>query len=465
MTTKPTATDKPADVMPEIDADDGIDHNAGAGVVDQGSGDEGQQPEQRHEIRTEGAFDDARTAAVKAYRAKRDAEAAAAKGQNIPGRHMQVGQVLTGQEGPNGQEVEHGRLIPEGEEPPADEPVDDQGQQAADDEGQRQPAPAAKTPAAPAQFGDDTEIPLVIDGRVVTKKLSEIVRHAQRDLSTDNRLEEANRLLREARATSAAPGTPGDQGEGANGGDRRPASQARQPEQQPDDEPIDVETARALARKIQVGDEEEGAQAIAELIQTVAKRANAQQPGVDQIRQATRQELQHQENRREITTALEKFSTTYPTIVADADLTEVAMNRVKAELRADLKAAGLDDESLNAIKDDTNALTNAHRSLRQQGARVRDYVTLLDNVGSYLQNKFGQAPAQQQQRQQNPSLRPGQPSQQPDPRLQQRQDMKRQAPLQPRAAGVRGTNQPMQAKPKSKADIVAEMRRNRGFTH
>lgn len=105
---------------------------------------------------------------------------------------------------------------------------------------------AANQPAAPAS-SDDQMITLIVDGKEVTRPLSEVLdagkRYLQKDMTADERLVEATRILKEANEKFGKP----------------------QPAERPSEAlPVEDDDA-ALARAIQLGSDEEARAAIAKL--------------------------------------------------------------------------------------------------------------------------------------------------------------------------------------------------------
>lgn len=422
---------KTPDIMPDPidDSADSTEREIAQEPVDNGQDEQGQEP-----IESEGAFDNDREAIVKRYRAQRS------KGTPLV---PQEPENTDGQDDPPPQQQTRQQ-----QEPP-----------------QRQQQQAPQDPPPP----EDPEFPLVINGRVVTKKLSEIIGHAQRDLAADNRLEEAKALLREARALRADPNgsenPPADQGQ--RGASQQPTeSRGTSPVHPPADVEIEEELFDRVAQGLQVGDQSDGREVLKQFAKTIIEKVQgntSRVPDETAIREMTRRELQEAERQREIDEALTSFSQDFSHIIQDDDLTEVAQTRLKAELRADLKRAGVAAEDLDKITDPT-ALAHLHRNLRMQGAKLRTYKEVLGDVGNHLTTKFGkpsgaapgqtQSPPRSAQTQQNPARNV----------IAEHQDLKRNAPQQPRAAGVRGTPPSQQPKaPRSRLDIIAEMRRGRGF--
>lgn len=308
-------------------------------------------------------------------------------------------------------------------------------------------------PAAPAQ---DTEIELIIDGKTVKKPLKEVVALAQINGAADSRLEEAKRLLTEAKSLASRP--PEHQ---------RSQQEAAEPtetrtEDPPEHQPglgVDAEKVRDIVHRIQVGDEDEGAEALTELLGLVnSGRSQEQQVRPDQVNRLVQEHLLHRDTQQEIDGALKRFGDEYPEIAQDSDLTTVGLDLTAREMRTDLKKIGLSDEDLKPIGHDLRALAQLHRTARLNGHQVRPYGEVLSAVGNYMADKFG---IKRQDPQPGTQTQPQQRRSDADIAAE-REARKRTAQQQPRTAGAR-VPAPQPPRPKSKDEVVQEMRAARGF--
>lgn len=431
--TKQTATktdEKPEDIMPDIPDDpvEGAVEGTVAETVeasdDSGASDKADKPyDYRAEIRN---------AAVEAYRRKREEdEKAAREMRGLP-------QLAALEE------------APEQEEAPAE------------------PEPAAEPTKAvePAPLSDDAEIELVVYGVPVKKKLSELKADAQKLLAADQKLEEAKRTAEEARnllksAQSRRGQDPdeADQPEGDGDLDTRPKSKATTADQ-PDIDLADADID-SIVERIQIGDKEEGRSAVTDLVRILAK-GNTSRLDERKVADIAAEVNTRTEIKKEIDTALEKFNATFPAIVKDDELVDVALRRVHKELQADLKAAGLSDDDLSKVST-PGELARMHGEIRRKGGtNLRSYDAVLTAVGTHLQTKFGTAltPSPAVETQKKPTQ-----TQPAASKVQQRVDMKRAAPQQPKAAGARTPIQSSGPRPKTPSEIVAEMRKARGFSN
>lgn len=333
------------------------------------------------------------------------------------------------------------------------------GSDAEDQADQDEPAAAAEEtppPAAAAAQNSEQEITLKVDGREVKKSMSEVIALAQQTVAGDNRLEETKRLLREAQALRGQPKEPehkpepGDE-EMTQQHDR---SQGRSPgEHQPRRE-LDAEKLKGIVERIQVGDTDEGTQALQDLIEVVRGSGEL---NPEKIGEMVQHHVIRTQTQAEIDSALSSFVKDFPDLAKDEVLADAGRTVLRQELIKDLKAVGASEAEIDKIKHDPRALAAAQRELRVAGHGVRSYAEILGAVGKTMTDRFNIKPASQKTSEQpKPAVREPAPS-------QDRLERKRAAPQQPRAAGVRGQiASPPQ--PKTKKDVVADMRKARGFS-
>lgn len=432
--TKPTATktdEKSEDILPDV-PDDPVEGAVEETVAEQveagddsGASDKGDKPyDYRAEIRN---------AAVEAYRRKREEdERAAREMQGLP-------QLTEAEESPE-----------QVDEPAAAEAVEE-----------------PKKAAEPAPLSDDAEIELVVYGVPVKKKLSELKADAQKLMAADQILGEAKRereetrnLLKSAQSRRGTDPDGADQPAGDGDLDTRPKSKATKADQ-PDIDLADADID-SIVERIQIGDKEEGRSAVTDLVRILAK-GNTSRLDERKVTDIATDAIVRTELKREIDTAFEKFNATFPQIVKDDELVDVALRRVQKELHADLKAAGMSDDELSKAST-PGELARMHGEIRRKGgAKLRSYDAVLTAVGTHLQTKFGTALT--------PTPSPAADPKKPAPtqpaasKVQQRVEMKRSAPQQPKAAGARTPMQSPGTRPKTHAEIVAEMRKARGFSN
>lgn len=301
----------------------------------------------------------------------------------------------------------------------------------------------------------EQEFELVVDGKTVKKKLNEVIALAQITAAGDNRLDEAKRLLREAQAlrgSAKAEHPPSDADEEETHQDDRTQDRGGTREHPPAKRALSPEKLKGIIERIQVGDSDEGVQALQELVEAVAPRDDAETVG-----RVVEQRLTNMKTEEEIQSALTAFATNYPEIAKDEILADAGRTILRNELIKDLKSIGADEAEIDKIKHDARALAAAQRQLRSNGHKVRSYHELLDEVGKTMATKFGVKRASD-----STDPNPSKATPQLSSTTQSRVERKRTAPQQPRAAGVRGQTQSA-PKRKSPADVVAQMRKDRGF--
>jgi len=307
----------------------------------------------------------------------------------------------------------------------------------------------------------DPEILMIIDGKEVKKPLSEVRALAQMGLAGENRLEEAKRLLKEAQALRHSAPNSEHQRDDAEEQETH-LSESQKGKEAPENQPkasLDPEKLKSIVERVQIGDAEDGVQALVDYGQELLAWATAQQKQPELDAEAIGKIVQNYtvqtQTRDEIQSALRKFADEYPDLAKDEVLADAGRTVLRNELIADLKSAGASDEDIKPIAHDASALAHAQRVLRSNGHKVRTYGELLESVGKTMTERFHLQPAKSQTQRQQPQQRAAQHS-------SERLDRKRAAPQQPRTAGVRGQVQ-QAPRPKTRRDVVEEARKARGF--
>ena len=149
------------------------------------------------------------------------------------------------------------------------------------------------------------------------------------------------------------------------------------------------EKLRSLAERIQVGDTDEGAEAIQEMIGMVRDQGVAR----ENVRAALREELNDARLKSENQKALTSFERKYPSL-QDPVLADAAKRVIQDEIIADLKAGGASDDDIAPIREDVGKLVQVHGQARLSGANLRTPEQILDASGDTLQKKFNIKPAQ-----------------------------------------------------------------------
>ena len=307
------------------------------------------------------------------------------------------------------------------------------------DEAEAAAALAEQTAAREAQETADASaqhqqqrVRIVVDGKEQFLTQAELIQRAQINSAADNRLEEAKRLLKAARAERN-----GEEYDEFEDTPEQPRHTTPTPGNQND-------RLKAIVEKIQVGDGDEGAEALQEFAQVVHQ--NIQTQAVLGAREA------------EMRNALDRFMHRYPQLAKDPDLGTAGVAVLARTLKAEIKKlGGITDDQLNSIPNDlggVRALAHTTAAYRAQGHRqIRDFDGVLDAVGQEMGRKFGLRPSSMRG-----DYRIG-----TDAEIQARYDRKRSMASQPRPAGIRSAPQQEYQRPKTAAEIVAEARRYRGF--
>jgi hypothetical protein len=380
---------------------------------------------------------------------------------------------------------------------PAAEPAPEPVTEAQPPERPAQPARSEQRSAAQARTEADglrepaaaalpQKVVLKVDGRDEEVTLDEALSRARKYTAGEKRLDKAKDILRDAiqsatvirgqtHPASAAPAS-APESQPAVRAEREDAASPEPGHPQPEARPsastespprrskIDRDKLRQLAERIQVGDTDEGADALAELLETTVQAPDPQ-PRVSQdaVRQHVHEELRQAKAEAENAAALKAFADKYPALKDNDVLADAAVGVLRKEIIRDLQeVGGLSDADLAPLSRDINQLVFVHGRARQAGLQVATPAQLLDRTGQYMAREFGlqraeePAPAQRQPHTQQPH---GASS---DPALQSRIEAKRGAQQQPRAAGVRAAP-PQAPRPRTAQEIVRDMKRQRGF--
>lgn len=316
------------------------------------------------------------------------------------------------------------------------------------------------------EVSQETEITLKVDGKEVRKPLAEVISLAQIGMAGENRLDEVKRLLQEAKALRSqppenppAPAAEGQQHQPSPAPSQTEPKSTPAPEHPPAAVEIDQDKLRAIAERLQVGDTDEGTQALADYMTEVVAAAQARQPNLDpaQISNWVQDAVLQMQSKAEADAALEKFAERYEPLVKNEDLAITSMTVLTRELMKDLKAAGFRDEDLAANRHDTRTLAHWHRVARQTHRDLRNYDKLLSDVGEYMVKTYNLKIDQP------PPSQPSNPQQRtPQQSAQARLERKAALPSQPRSASVRASID-TPPRPKTREDVLNQMRQSRGY--
>lgn len=195
---------------------------------------------------------------------------------------------------------------------------------------------------------EGVKVKVKIDGEEQEVELSKVLSQFQKNSAADKRLEEASRLLREAkeRAESSPPAT---------------ASQVEQQVTEVADDEL-LGKAKTAVSKLFEGEEDTAAQVLVEMIKSVKGGSPAKGPELDvaSITNAVTQQLA-------IDSAFAKIQTDYPDILADKDLDALATMKARAKEAEGLSRA----EAMLAAASDVYALIGKKPSGRQETESAR----------------------------------------------------------------------------------------------
>jgi hypothetical protein len=358
---------------------------------------------------------------------------------------------------------------------------------ATDDGGDAAPEPAPEatdkaTEAEPAK-GPEVAAPskhkIKVRGEEIELGLDEIIRRAQLATASEDTLEESKRRLQEATALlNEAKALRSQPPENQPGADKPASKQQPDPSQvtdQPEHQPgkaKDPEKLKSVVERIQVGDQDDAAQALLEfrdeIIADISNGKAVDPADLDKrVDARIAQRSAEMQTKAEMDGAVEQFTQRYKDVASNKHLASAGFSILKDEIIADLKLAGLSEQDYAPIRNDVTALAKAQRMLRNNGSKLRTFEELLEKTGTTMVAEFGLKPPAAtdaksvSQSQPKPTERA--PVQTPDPALvQQRVEAKRATVQQPRTAGVRGTVQ-QAPRPRTALEIVQDMKRQRGF--
>ena len=157
----------------------------------------------------------------------------------------------------------------------------------------------------------------------------------------------------------------------------------------------DRDKIRELTERIQVGDADEGAEALQEIIDTAVEQANARQANDrGAMREAMREEMVSARRKVENDAALEKFGKRFPQLKDDTILVDGVKGIVRHELIEDLKKTGAVPEADLARIERVEDLAALHGHARAQGHQVRSPDEVLARTGQEITRRGWARPAQ-----------------------------------------------------------------------
>jgi hypothetical protein len=150
------------------------------------------------------------------------------------------------------------------------------------------------------------------------------------------------------------------------------------------DNDLQAEDFEQLAEQLQVGDTQEGAQALQRIVEKAGSRRD--------ISADVHAVLARDRVREEVQMSMAEFDKAYPDIVKDELLTETAFTAMRQEIVKDLKELGATDEVLAPIRGNTPAMMQTYAQMRIAG-KGRSTGEILKAVGTTLNERYGFKPA------------------------------------------------------------------------
>lgn len=339
-----------------------------------------------------------------------------------------------------------------------EEPEDEAAPGASDG---KEPAPAVQEPPAAravpaAANADDPLIKIKVDGVEIELPRSEIIAKAQMNLAADARLREANSILDAAKAANSRPAPTAAQPDNA-GVDKgaTPAPDTVRRTKRDPSQLIDV------VDRLQAGSPEEGAVALAELLETVENDREARQSPQD-VATTVNAALLNRDAHNDVQQALAATAQEFPDIAKanDPDLPDLMARKVDREVSAQLKTLGYTDAELNVpLGDKINGYARLRRDpAYPDGRKLTDIKEIFRKVSTEIQDKYVR-PRTVPEPSTEPGKQPGRVGVSPE-----RAARKAQVQPQPRSASVRtDMTQIGQAnKRRDPSTVVQDMARSRG---
>lgn len=285
---------------------------------------------------------------------------------------------------------------------------------------------------------------MVIRGQVVEMSEDDILKAAQKTLAADSYLDDARRILQEAKDIKAersgrGPQHPEDENETRDHGQGPDRTGTESRTHGPD--------LKGLVEKIQFGDPEEAAKALGEVITQQATETASKVADEGHINRLVKNDL------AKSIAELKTFRAANPDLDADPRASRAIEQEIYDIYREEIKALGMDESQ---IPKDPKALADWHRFYRINGHEVSKTSDILNKAKDRFLGWRGDA---------SPNQKPAQPRKDA-PRVAVNVDRteRRQAiPQQPtRAVAPRRDAAPAQSPEESRKAAVQDMRRQRG---
>jgi hypothetical protein len=137
------------------------------------------------------------------------------------------------------------------------------------------------------------------------------------------------------------------------------------------------ERLRGIVQRVQVGDEDEGVEALSEMMDLMREEGRH---SVGQAMTNVGAQVRNQ-------AAAERFANRFPVLRGDNDLTDTALGVVRDEVGADLKVAGATEKDIAAIGDIAK-LGELHAHARAVGHKLRSPEDVLGAAATRLTSQY-----------------------------------------------------------------------------
>lgn len=238
---------------------------------------------------------------------------------------------------------------------------------------------AKPAPRKIADLGDEDLVTVKVDGQDIEMRYGDLKARAQMNMAADARLEEAKRILAEAKDTirNPAPAATDRQHQPARRpGEQSPGGTPPATQQQPTKTKVDATKLRSAVDIIQTGTPEEGAEALASVI---AEASGNTDPSAVQhvVQSAIEADRVEQAAKREVNAALTGVSEKFSDVINDPEIGEIAFNRTVGALVANLRKIGVPEEDIRQTSSDR--LFGEYARLRQD-PEWRDKLPAMETV-------------------------------------------------------------------------------------
>jgi len=305
------------------------------------------------------------------------------------------------------------------------------------------PEDAKPEPAVdkPAEQPEPRKIKLKVRHQELELSEDEVIAHAQKALAADGYIDDAKRILEDARRTTSSRPHQDEQGSDTD------ADNQDQPPRQPHQDGPDI--FEELVEKVQYGDKAEAAAALrdtlSKMVTQTAAQAAAEATWNDRLQADLARDLQ----------AYKEFQEANAELAKDENAVAVIRANLMAGYKNDLVKIGVPEDK---IPKDPEELARHHRFYKLKGQPVRSVSTLLhESKDRFLQWK-GNSPA--------PRPSPASTPSGDKPAVQLTRAERREAiPHQPSRAAVPPQMQRPSAPPPAAGDrsaVIARMRQARG---